>query len=57
MHLNLNSTTPLFTSRREEVESAEIYLLDLQTSLKRVGEGPGGRVVADIVFIKTVPIR
>ena len=57
MIVALSSTTPLFTSRREEVEPAEIYLLDLQTSLKRVRDDPAGAVVADIVFIKTVPVR
>lgn len=56
MIVALSSTTPLFTVRREEVESAEIYLLDLQTSLKRADDSAGA-VVADIVFIKTVPIR
>ncbi len=57
MIVALSSTTPLFTARREEVESAEIYLLDLQNSLKRVPDNSAGAVVADIVFIKTVPIR
>ncbi len=51
----ISSTEKLFSEDREEVEKASDYLPALRDGIERVPGKAGGAVVAEVMFITTVP--